>query len=354
MGGQKGVALFYQYLSGHHTIVMAASADNITGLPEDIIVYPFLYANKKTALNIVHIKELKSICRRHHIDCIIAEHSYTGWLAYMLKKQTGIPFIIHSHNLECYRFRHMHRWWWRLYGYYEKWVHQKADHHFFISEDDKEKAITAFALTPSNCSVVTYGVEEKKNIPNAAQQLRSILALTNEVILLFNGTLDYKPNIEAVHYIVHHINPIIKKHIPNYKIIITGNRITTALQRLINSAPNVLYKGYVDNINPYYQGADLFINPVVNTSGVKTKVIEALANNCTTISTASGAAGIPAYLCAQKLITVTDRDWATFANAISTQLKEPKQPTSPDFREYYNWHNIAAKASAIIQHMVTK
>jgi hypothetical protein len=60
----------------------------------------------------------------------MAEHSYAGWIALLLKRSNHVPFIIHSHNLEAIRFRHMQRWWWKGYYHYERWIHQKADCNF--------------------------------------------------------------------------------------------------------------------------------------------------------------------------------------------------------------------------------
>jgi glycosyltransferase involved in cell wall biosynthesis len=348
MGGQKGVALFYQYLKEYLSITVAASTDNVeNGKTEFLRV---LCPNKRIYLNVFKLKQLKALIRSQSINVIIAEHSYSGWIAWLLHKLTGKPFIIHSHNIESDRFLQMHKWWWRAYYRYEGWIHRKANHNFFISEDDKKEAISQFHLKESKCSVITYGVKEISAIKKHKSEVKKTLGLQeNGLILLFNGTMDYKPNYDAVICLVDKIEPILRQKLSNYQIIITGNRAPEELIRKIQTNNNIQYLGYVKDVDQYYQCADLFLNPIINDSGVKTKVIEAIANNCTVISTKSGATGIMKELCSNKIITVKDNDWDLFANKVVDQINMPSVETSLAFYQYYNWKKIASKAAHIIE-----
>jgi len=115
---------------------------------------------------------------------------------------------------------------------------------------------------------------------------------------------------------------------------------------------NITYAGYVDNVDLYYRAADVFINPVSNDTGVKTKLIEAIANNCTAISTISGASGIRKDLCTGKLIMVNDGDWNSFVNSIVECLNQTGTMTKPEFYEFYSWDTISRKASKKILELV--
>ncbi|RYZ28816.1 MAG: hypothetical protein EOO10_08255, partial [Chitinophagaceae bacterium] len=169
MGGQKAVVNLYKHLSEHHKIHFVVSSDN--GFANDYSVERILFPHGRMLWNIFRLRRLKNCCRKLKIDLIIAEHSYTGWLAYLLKKITGIPFLIRSHNIEASRFRQMKRRLWRLYGAYEKLIHQKADFHFFISEEDKATAIQKFALSPAKCETIPYGITRSKEMIAAGKQL---------------------------------------------------------------------------------------------------------------------------------------------------------------------------------------
>lgn len=349
MGGQKGVALFYKHLQQHLNVLLAVSIDN----QETQIVKTerILYPNKKMYFNIFKLSELKKFVYSNKIDIIIAEHSYAGWLGWLLHRTTGKPFFIHSHNIESRRFKQIHKWWWRLYHVYEGWIHRKAQHNFFISEEDMNFALKKFGLPLSKCSVITYGVEQNLLTKNKSS-LRNRLGLNeNKTILLFNGTLDYQPNSEAVEAIVDKIEPLLSQRINNYEIIITGNRAPKKLIEKILTNQNITYMGYVDVVDFYYQAADLFINPVSNNTGVKTKLIEAIANNCTAVSTESGASGIRKDLCRGNLVTVNDYDWNCFADKIVECINK-KNSTPKTFYDFYSWENITKEAAKEILAMV--
>lgn len=347
MGGQKGVALFYQYLSQHLNVWLAASSDNEAS--EEVQLEGILFPNKKIYFNVSRMKQLKQMVTGKNIDVIIAEHSYTGWMAWWLHRKTGKPFIIHSHNIESKRFRQMNKWWWKIYHRYEGWIHRKANHNFFISSDDMQFAIKEFRLDKNNCSVVTYGIE-KTSFRENKHALKTRLGIDgDETILLFNGTLDYEPNYDAVVKLVDVLDPLLCEKMKNYKIVITGNRAPGSLLRKMSSSKSVRYAGYVNDVNDYYQCADLFLNPVVNDTGVKTKLIEAMANHCTSISTQSGANGLMKELCGDKLVIVADHDWNRFAQEIVKWHHADKTETPREFFEHYDWNNIVTKCSETIK-----
>jgi glycosyltransferase involved in cell wall biosynthesis len=350
MGGQKGVALFYRYLQAHFPVLLAVSTDNL--FSKEVKMEKIFYPNKQIYRNIFKVRAVRKMVRENDVGLIIAEHSYAGWMAWLVSRSTKKPFIIHSHNIEGRRFQQMHQWWWRLYHGYEGWIHRKARHNFFISEADRKLAIGAFGLEPSRCSVVTYGVEERPVRKDKAA-LKKALGLDAHLhLFLFNGTLDYKPNYDAVTLLTSVIAPMLSERLSNYQIIITGNRAPRELARKILSAKNIVYAGYVDDVNSYYQAADLFLNPVVNDTGVKTKLIEAIANNCTAISTEAGASGIEKEVCGDKMITVAGNNWNIFVDRIIECCNGPERETPSSFYDHYNWKNIAEKAAKKITEVV--
>jgi len=351
MGGQKGVALFYKHLQQHLNVVLAVSKDN---QETDLKIEKVLHSNKKIYLNIFKIKQLKQVVRSNKVDVIIAEHSYAGWIAWLLHRLVHKPFIIHSHNIESRRFHQMKKWWWKLYQWYEEWIHRKAQFNFFISEEDKDFALKKFRLSPQKCSVITYGIEQKSGKENKSSIRKQLGLDETKTILLFNGTMDYEPNFHAVEIIVDKIEPLLSQRINNYEIIITGNRARKKLADKIITNKKANYIGYVDDVDLYYQAADVFINPVSNDTGVKTKLIEAIANNCTAVSTKSGASGIRKDLCGEKLITVSDSDWDSFADTIVQCLNKTKEKTPPEFFAFYSWETICKKASEKISEVATQ
>ena len=354
MGGQKGIALFYQYLSRLISVTIISTKNNEMPVGLEAQFLPVLSNSKLRYINPFLFFKIKRILLQNNCTHLVLEHPYFGWLGMLLKKFCKIKLIIHSHNIESLRFKSTGRYWWPILWRYEKLTHQKADTNFFITDEDREFAIKNFSLSPGKCHTITYGFEiskpplesEKQESRKALQQLYHIKE--EEKILLFNGTLDYKPNQDAVDIILQHINPLLlAENNFTYKIIICGKGLPAQYDSLKEYAEkNIIYAGFVDDINMYFKGADIFINPVTDGGGIKTKLVEALGYDLNVVSTKSGAIGVPLSLTGDKLITVTDADWHGFAKAILESDTANAIPAA--FFAHFYWGNIAAKVKTII------
>jgi hypothetical protein len=114
----------------------------------------------------------------------------------------------------------------------------------------------------------------------------------------------------------------------------------------------MVYIDYASDVELIYQGSDLFLNTVTNDSGIKTKLVEAIANNCTAISTESGSKGIKTEVCGSKLKIVRNEDWQCFVDKIVDSLNEPKASTQQKFYSYYAWQTIAAETATKLDQVI--
>jgi hypothetical protein len=163
--------------------------------------------------------------------------------------------------------------------------------------------------------------------------------------LLFNGTLNYKPNLEALEIILKKITPVLLNNTNfKYTIIICGKNLPAAYDELNEYRDkNIIFAGFVDDISPYFKGVDIFINPVIEGGGIITKIVEALGYNLSVVSTKSGAVGIPVSITGEKMIIIADNDWILFANKIITININSSIPAI--YFEHFYWNNIALKAA---------
>jgi glycosyltransferase involved in cell wall biosynthesis len=352
VGGQKGIALFHKYFSRHVHMICIATEKNDPANAEDYEVLNILSNSPLRYLNIFYFFTIRKIIRERKITHVLLEHPYYGWLGILLKKNAGIELVVHSHNIEGLRWKVLKKWWWKILWRYEAWVHRQADFNFFKQEDDKNYALRHFNLSSDKCIVVTYGIEqgippspkERSSAKNYLQQKFSILE--NNHILLFNGAFNYSPNLNGLKNIISEINPALQK-IPEfqYTILICGRDIPSSISE--RKIPGIVFAGFVDDITVYFKGADIFINPVIEGGGIKTKLVEALGFDMNVVSTRNGAIGIDPAICNNKLMIVNDGDWNAFAEAIKqSSLNETHTP--PSYYRHFYWDDIAKRAAEFI------
>lgn len=339
-GGQKFIAQFFEYLGKEIDLTVISVAENDFSLAKSYKAMPLLKKSFSRYIDRSLIAKLINLTKKEGYDTIICEHPYFAWLAFAVRKRTGVKVIIHTHNIEYQRFRSTGKWWWPVLKGYEKRSFEKADGLFFISYEDRDFAINEWKIPKEKCIVLPFGVEIK-NYPEDRAACKQAIAkkhniATDEKILLFNGLLNYKPNIDALKAILDKINPLlIILSSFKYKIIICGKGLSEEMNSLKDYAnKNIVFAGFVDSIESYLKATDIFLNPVQSGGGVKTKIVEAIAYGTTVISTETGAAGIVKEVCKEKLVTVADDNWEELVKEVISNAG--KSVTTP--QEYYNYY----------------
>jgi len=347
-GGQKSIAQFLEYLGRETDLTVISTMQNDTTPVKSYKLLPLLKKGWQRYINISLVNKIVTEIKKNNYDIIIWEHPYYAWLAKKIKKRTTIRTVLHAHNIEYQRFRSTGKWWWWILKRYEKSFFKTADQILFVSPTDKKFAIEKWKINEEKCLEVAFGVEISEYPSDKEQCKQSVKEKhhigSDEKILLFNGLLDYKPNLDAVMIILENINPLLLQHTDfKYKIIICGKRLPGELNELKEYAnQNIIYAGFVDDIEMYFKAADIFLNPVQTGGGIKTKMVEAIAFGTTVITTESGAAGIHRNICGNKLIVAHDNEWKTFAEAVIKNA-DNKEITPVSYYEYYYWGNIVKK-----------
>lgn len=352
-GGQKFIAKFFEYLSRETDLTVISVAENNVELAKTYKIIPLLKKSFSRYYDRSLVTKITSLVEKEKFDAIIWEHPYYAWLAKGIKKRTGVKTIIHTHNIEYQRFRSTGRWWWPILKIYEKRCLKRSDAIFFITPEDKDLAITKWKIEKEKCIIVPFGVDTEKYPEDKADCKKTICQKHHiqeeEKILLFNGLLNYKPNLDALKIILDEINPLLHRQSSfRYKIIICGKGLPTELNFLKDYADkNIIYAGFVDDVETYFKAADIFLNPVLSGGGIKTKMVEAIGYGTTVIATKSGASGIETEVCGKKLVIVPDKQWDTFTRSILDN-GNVFQETPQIYYDTYNWNKIIKKVCLMI------
>jgi polysaccharide biosynthesis protein PslH len=352
-GGKKYIASFNEYLSKYHSLYCITVRDNIPSAASYKIINEISNSQLRY-INIFYFRLIKKFIKENKITHVILEHPYLGWLGILLQRFCKVKLIIHSHNIEAERFKTTGKWWWNILFHYEKYIHTKADFTFCITENDREYFINNYKIPAKRIAISTYGISwhsapskvEKELATEYLHKKYSMKAGT--IIYLFNGVLDYKPNLDAVKTILERINPLLIQSAVSYKIIICGRNLPHDMNELKRyEDKNIIYTGFVEDISIYYKGADVFINPVTSGGGIKTKLVEALGYDLEAVSTDYGAIGVDENICNGKLLLCVNEDWKDFAGKMISSVGLNRY-IQQDFFDYFYWDNIAKKAAEII------
>ncbi|HMK26575.1 MAG TPA: glycosyltransferase family 4 protein [Chitinophagaceae bacterium] len=344
-GGQKFIARFFEYLGKEVDLAVISVAENDFSLANNYRTIPLLKRSFSRYYDRSLVSKITALVKKEGFDTIIWEHPYYAWLAFRIRKRTGVKTIIHTHNVEYQRFRSTGRWWWPILKMYERRSFKKADAIFFISPEDKNFAITKWKIEKEKCIDLPFGIDIK-SYPDDKAECRDMLCRKHNIsreekILLFNGLLNYSSNLDALKVILDKINPVLLQDGSyRYKIIVCGKGLPGKLNSLKEyTDKNIIYAGFVDDIETYFKAADIFLNPVQSGGGVKTKMVEAIAFGTTVVATETGALGINRPVCGDKLIVTADNDWNEFATSIISKAGK-MTITPPAYYEYYYWGNV--------------
>jgi hypothetical protein len=350
-GGQKAIERLYTSLSKYTELTCVSTTNNDLTKDHGFELLPLFSNSKLRYADIFSVFSLTKFIKKRGITHLLIEHPYMGWMALQIKKRTGVKLIVHSHNIEGERFKSMNKWWSKYLADYEKYIHQKADLSLFITKEDQQYAVKNFSLDISKTIVTPFSVElnnapsfDKKN--NAKEALCQRYSISpDKKLLVFAGAFNYAPNLDGLKNLLTKILPELDKLKYNYHLIVCGKDIPAEI--LHNKNNSITYTGFVKNIHEYYCGGDVFVNPIVSGGGIKTKLVEALGNNCDSVSTVTGAIGIASEIIGQKLQIVQDNNWKAFAEAVinsNHSLTTPRQ-----FYDYFNADKIGDRIVSKLQ-----
>jgi glycosyltransferase involved in cell wall biosynthesis len=280
-------------------------------------------------------------------DVIMLEQPVLGWMG-TLSKKTGVPVFLHALNIEYLRSMSTGKWWWPAMFEWERYAMKMSRGAFFTTDQDRQIAISKFSLTPEKCHLKPYGIDQTTLEPYDANERARVLERhginPEDKIFMYFGVLKYLPSIESLSIIIDEISPRLQKLMGGngYKILICGGGLSKEYQSRFNDLKknNIVYAGFVEDINEYIRSSDVVMNPALQSGGIKSKVIEAIGQNRPVVSTSMGAIGIDTTVCGNKLQVVVDNNWDMFANSLVNALSLTGS-TPQAFFDKYSWQGIA-------------
>ena len=240
-----------------HRAVQTTVADWLSSGRFDVAVCDFLSASA-------------NFPARLPVPCVLFQHNVESSLWQRMAATESNPIKKLSFAIESAKMTR-----------YERATVGRFHHIIAVSEHDRQQMLQ---MNPAcEITVVPTGVDTRKfNVapPSSARPPR----------VVFTGSMDWEPNIDAVEYFCSQIWPRIRKEFPEAIFQIVGRNPFAKVQRLASESVEVT--GTVPSVAEYLEKSSVVIVPLRVGGGTRLKIFEAMAMGKALVSTSIGAEGL--------------------------------------------------------------
>ena len=250
---------WYDRISKEGLLAMAEVIDRT----EDILffrlyLFPVLFALKKMLMHKsvrLDLDDVDSLTMKQIARAQWYQGDYTRWL----ETRIGLYYV----------------------QYYEQRVREMADQFYYANPGDKEYLTTQYpdAITECFPNKVLY-----QGIP--------IHSTREKASLLFTGTLNYYPNIDAIRFFIREIWPEILRQEPDAELIVAGSHPGRDIKSLIRSTTGCTLVANPISMKDIFHKASLMVVPLRIGGGTRIKILQAFSYGLPVVSTSIGSSGI--------------------------------------------------------------
>jgi polysaccharide biosynthesis protein PslH len=174
--------------------------------------------------------------------------------------------------------------------------------------------------------------------------------------VVFTGTMDYTPNVTAAQLLAEEVLPRLRARRPRATLVLAGRRPAPSVGELARS-PGVTVTGEVPDIRPWLVGSQVFAAPMTSGTGIKNKLLEAMACGLPCVATPLALQGLEVEH--GRHVLVADDAEATAA-AVAEVLETPALATSlgREARRYvveeHSWAQVATSHVALFEQVIAE
>jgi sugar transferase (PEP-CTERM/EpsH1 system associated) len=240
--------------------------------------------------------KVKEFLAAHDYDLVIV---FGSAMASYVDGEAGIPRVLDMVDVDSAKWAEYAinapgplRWLWRqearVLAAYENHIATCFDQTLLCT--DAETAILKRAVPHARIDVLRHMVDTNYFDPDKVELSGEIAALRPYIV--FAGSMDYAPNVEAVTWFYRYAFPAMRSKIPQLKFVIVGRNPAKAVMEL-GKDPAVHVSGTVPDVRPYFLGAAATVAPMQLARGVQNKILESMAMGIPVASSAKAAVAFP-------------------------------------------------------------
>lgn len=235
-------------------------------------------------------QEIEKLVEKIRPDIIQSEFIHAAYQVSKISKKFDIPFVISEHNIEYIKLPEEGKGSGEKLKLIERKICNFADCVITVSETDKQELAKIGVNRPIR--VIPNGVDYSRyQIRNEVRdKMREKYGIRkNDTVLVFHGTLSYRPNITANKLLKNYIFPELNKKHKNIRLLLIGPGRSQNIGRKIIELSEIAF----DEFPMHLSMGDIGVVPITAGSGTRLKIIEYLALGIPTVSTEVGAEGLP-------------------------------------------------------------
>ena len=240
--------------------------------------------------------------------------------------ECDIPIVLHTHNAEHImwsRFADLDanafkRAVFKLEASRIKKAEQNAckkSKLIFAAPDDLSALLQGFtkAEKPLTAKTLHLGNEELLNLPKLQFEKA-------QKALLFFGSLGWQANIDALDWFIQRVWPLVLLREPQAVFYIVGKNPPVQLRKLAKKHGRIVFTGFIEDLDTYFQKCRVFVNPIRFGSGVKVKMLDAMYRGMPAISSDLGTESLALTSGQHFLLANKPEEWV---EAICLLLNDP-------------------------------
>ncbi|MFQ3592592.1 MAG: glycosyltransferase [Gemmataceae bacterium] len=282
---------------------------------------------------------------------------HVEWTPYA-QSLVGLPGrrLVMAHNVESVIWQRYHetepsllkRWYisrqWHKMRRFEREILRQANLTVAVSDLDARRFRNDLGVP--RVEVVDNGVDTAFFCPDATQR--------RPEVLLFVGSLDWRPNQDAVRQLLDTIFPAVQARVPQAELWLVGRNPPDGLRQAAQR-PAVQLHATVPDVRPFLRQAGQLVVPLRVGGGSRLKILEALACNTPVVSTRVGAEGLHLEN-GRHLVQVESIEEMAAAVVASINERERMEKITSQGREQvlrlYDWDSLADRLESLWQRCV--
>jgi sugar transferase (PEP-CTERM/EpsH1 system associated) len=296
------------------------------------------------------IRRIQKLVSLVDFDIIQIEHSHMALYLEALPSQLRSKSILTFHDVQFEKFNRIFHIERRLGKKVRAWLHSQMMRRWepyyaerfgrCVAMSEVDRHLLLSANPRLRLSVITNGVDAHSRQPlplNSAQ---------NE--LVFVGSMDYAPCVDAALFFCHEVLPRIRSIVGEVELWIVGRNPVPEVRKLEGDGIHVT--GQVDDVVSYYSRSTACVVPLRAGGGTRLKILEAMALGRPVISTSIGCEGLDVIDGKHLLVGDTPEQFAKQTVRLLTDHALHLHITTNARRlvvKHYDWDAIAEKLMRI-------